>query len=67
MWWGYLEIIYGWTMLKGWDITWRDLANPIHPYQWPAPGQTIQRIPKGQILPGKAPKPAPKPSTTATQ
>ena len=52
IWWGYLEAIYGWSLLKGYDIRWRDLANPIHPYQWPPLGQSIPTVPKGQILPG---------------
>lgn len=54
MWLGYLQGCYGFTLLKGYDIRWRDLANPIHPYQWPAAGQSIPKVPKGQILPGTA-------------
>lgn len=60
LWWGYGQAIYGWTLLKGYDITWRQLFNPIHPYQWPKPGQSIPMVPKGQILPGGS-----KPSTAA--
>lgn len=50
MWLGYLQGIYGWTLLKGYDIRWRDLANPIHPYQWPGKNSP-PLIPKGQVLP----------------
>jgi hypothetical protein len=50
MWLGYLQGMYGWTLLKGWDIPWHSLADPIHPYQWPASGSP-PLIPKGQVLP----------------
>lgn len=50
MWLGYLQGMYGFTLLKGWDIRWRDLANPVHPYQWPGKGSP-PLIPKGQVLP----------------
>ena len=50
MWLGYLQGMYGFTLLKGWDIRWRDLASPTRPYQWPASG-TPPLIPKGKILP----------------
>lgn len=64
LWWGYLQAIYGYTLLKGYNITWRQLANPIHPYQWPVAGTKIPTIPKGQIMPGKAPSTT---TTTASQ
>lgn len=50
MWLGYTQAMYGFTLLKGWDIRWRDLANPVHPYQWPASGSP-PLIAKGQVLP----------------
>lgn len=52
LWLGYLQAIYGFCLLKGYDIRWRDLANPVHPYQWPASGTAIPTVPPGQILPG---------------
>lgn len=51
MWFGYQQLIYGYCLLKGYDIRWRDLANPISPYQWPPKGQDPPLVPKGQILP----------------
>lgn len=51
VWLGYQQTIYGYCLLKGYNIRWRDLANPVHPYQWPARGQKIPLIPKSAILP----------------
>ena len=50
MWLGYLQGLYGFTLLKGWDIRWKDLASPIHPYQWNGTNNP-PLIPKGQVLP----------------
>lgn len=50
MWLGYLQGMYGFTLLRGYDIRWRDLASPVHPYQWPASGSP-PLIAKGKILP----------------
>lgn len=58
LWLGYQQAIYGWCLLKGYDVRWRDLANPLDPYQWPPPGQDVPKIPPGDILPGSAAKPA---------
>ena len=65
-WWGYLETIYGWTLLKGWDIQWKDLANPIHPYQWPPRGTEPPKIPATQILPSKGGGNVTTPATTGS-
>lgn len=62
IWWGYLQTLYGYCLMKGYNVTWRELADPIHPYQWPRPGQPIPKVPPGQLMPGKA---APT-TTTAT-
>jgi hypothetical protein len=51
-WFGYTYIIYGVSLLHGWNITWKQLANPLNPYQWPAKGTEPPLIPAGQILPG---------------
>jgi hypothetical protein len=55
LWLGYLQGVYGYCLLKGYDIRWRDLANPLNPYQWPPPGQSPPLIPKGQLMPGSPP------------
>jgi hypothetical protein len=54
VWLGYLQGVYGYCLLKGYDVRWRDLANPIRPYQWPPKGQPIPLVPKSQIMPGRA-------------
>lgn len=53
-WFGYTYVIYGYTLLKGYNITWRSLASPLNPYQWPKKGTDPPLIPAGQILPGAA-------------
>ena len=46
-WLGYSYGLYGWCLLKGYDVTLHELMNPVHQYnQWP-PGQT----PDNQIFP----------------
>lgn len=49
-WTGYLEIVYGWCLLRGYDVTWRQLASPVHPYSWPSPGEP-PKMPGDQIVP----------------
>lgn len=56
VWFGYQQAVYGYVLLKGYDIRWRDLANPVHPYQWPRAPQTPPLIPSTQILPGPVPR-----------
>jgi hypothetical protein len=53
-WWGYLEGVYGWCLLRGYDVTWRQLADPAKLYEWPG---TVPKIPASQILPGGAAAP----------
>lgn len=59
VWVGYLQGVYGYTLLRGYDIRWRDLANPLHPYQWPPRGQQIPTVPKSAILPAAPASAAP--------
>lgn len=66
LWWGYLEVIYGYCLLKGYDITWHDLANPLNPYQWPAKGRTPSLIPSGKILPTSTGKSLPNQATNSS-
>ena len=67
LWLGYSEIVYGYTLLKGYNITWKQLADPINPYQWPSPpGTQPDLIPPGQILPGN-PQPNQGQNTTPGQ
>ncbi len=50
-WLGYQQLYYGYCLLKGYDITWTSLANPVHPYQWPKDGKP-PLIQPGNLLPG---------------
>lgn len=53
-WFGYQQVIFGWALLKGWNVTWAELANPLTPYQWPPPGKPIPTIPSTSVLPTSA-------------
>jgi hypothetical protein len=62
IWAGYAISLWGYTLLRGYDVTFPQLVNPVHPYgsqgqAWPPPP-----IPKGQLLPSGAAAP---PMTTA--
>lgn len=52
VWLGYSVQFYGYTLLKGYDVTFGQLASPTHPYgsgrgqKWPPP-----KIGAGQVLP----------------
>lgn len=52
VWLGYTVEFYGYTLLKGYDVTFGQLASPAHPYgsgrgqNWPPP-----LIKQGQVLP----------------
>lgn len=49
---GYAIASYGHVLLKGWDITFRQWIDPVHPWQWPAKGADIPKVPATQFLPG---------------
>ena len=50
VWLGYAYGLYGWCLLRGYDVTLRQLMNPVHIYQWPAGGPPL--IPNTQVFPG---------------
>jgi hypothetical protein len=53
---GYGVASYGYVLIKGYNITPREWFSPLNPYQWPAPGATIPRVPQGSLFPtAKAP------------
>jgi hypothetical protein len=66
-WFGYLEVIYGYTLLKGYNITWRSLANPVSPFQWPKLGSSIPTIPPGKVLPTSTSAPVPNQASGSNQ
>lgn len=35
---GYTIGSYGYVLIKGWDISFREWVSPLNPYQWPAKG-----------------------------
>jgi hypothetical protein len=49
IWIGYQEMVYGYCLLKGYDVTWLQLANPVKLYQWPSGSPPL--IPDFQIRP----------------
>jgi|HubBroStandDraft_2_1064218.scaffolds.fasta_scaffold98307_2 hypothetical protein len=52
-WFGYLNAIYGYCLLRGWDVTWRELATPVKPYEWPKSGDP-PITPASQVWPSAA-------------
>lgn len=55
---GYTVAGYGWVLLKGWDIPFRQWVSPLHPYTWPAGGADPPPIPPSQLFPGSKAPPA---------
>jgi len=51
---GYTVGSYGWVLLKGWDIPFRQWVSPLNPYQWPAGGGDPPPIPSNQLFPSSA-------------
>lgn len=49
VWADYSVGLWGWCLLRGYDLTFGQLVSPLHPYQgpWPPP-----QISPGQIFPG---------------
>jgi hypothetical protein len=50
-WFGYSVALWGYCLLRGYDVKFTDLVNPLHPWagKWPPP----TNIPADQILPGQ--------------
>lgn len=50
---------YGWVLVKGYNITFKQWWSPLNPYQWPPPGQSVPTVPLGSLMPtaGGAPPP----------
>lgn len=51
-WFGYSLTLWGYCLVRGYNVKFTDLVNPVHPYsgKWPPPAN----IPIGDILPGQA-------------
>jgi hypothetical protein len=48
-WFGYWQSVYGYCLLKGFDVTHSELGNPATLYQWPPGGPSL--IPDTQTWP----------------
>ena len=48
-WLGYSYGLYGWCLIKGYDVRLLDLMNPVNVYQWPQGGPPT--IPPTQVFP----------------
>jgi len=51
-WAGYGFASWGYTQLKGWDITLREWFSPLHPYTFPSSGDAPGPIPDTQVWAG---------------
>jgi hypothetical protein len=47
---GYTVASYGWVLLKGYDITFKQWVNPLSPYTWPASGAPAKVV-AGSVFP----------------
>jgi hypothetical protein len=45
---GYAVASYGWVLLKGYDITFKQWVNPLNPYVWSGTPATVV---KGSVFP----------------
>ena len=55
-WAGYTLGLWGWCLLRGYDVTLGELANPVHILNWKRAIQVM--IPPDQVLPSSAKSPA---------
>jgi hypothetical protein len=49
---GYTIGSYGVVLLRDYDIPWSRWINPLNPWQWPAKGSKIPKVPAGRVFPG---------------
>lgn len=47
---GYAVVSYGFVLIKGWDISFRQWVSPLNPYIWPG-GGTPPSVAPGKIWP----------------
>lgn len=46
---GYTLASYGWILLKGYDITFKEWVDPLAPYQWPS--GKVPTVAAGSVFP----------------
>lgn len=51
LWFGYDVTSWGYCLIRGWNITFIEWSNPLHPYQWPKDGSDPPKIPQGKTWP----------------
>jgi len=54
-WAGYAVLSWGYVMVKGWNITFKEWVSPLNPYQWPPSGAEPPKIPQGRVWPKAGP------------
>ena len=52
LWFGYAVGSYGYVLVKGWNITFKEWVNPLHPYKWP--NGDPPKVPIGKVWPTPA-------------
>lgn len=62
-WAGYAVSSFGWILLKGYSICFREWVSPVNPYQWPRPGADVPKI--ADVNPGSVFPKCGAPATTA--
>ena len=48
---GYAVGSWGYVLVKGYNITFREWFSPLNPWSWPPPGQRVAMVPKGHLFP----------------
>lgn len=66
MWAGYTVTTWGYCVLKGWNITLAEWADPLHPWEWDATtAAEPPKIPATQVWPSKSAKAVTTPAQAA--
>jgi hypothetical protein len=48
---GYAVASYGYVLLRGWDITFKQWINPLDAFSWSGFDPTTDLVPSGQVFP----------------
>jgi hypothetical protein len=53
VWLGYSSGLYGYCLIRGYDVKYLELINPVHVFAYPAGGiGALPHIPPDQVFPG---------------
>jgi hypothetical protein len=53
VWVGYTYSLYGYCLIRGYDVKILELMNPVHVFAYPAGGiNALPKIPPSQVFPG---------------